>query len=74
MNKDFSKSFLAPKNLKKPSLNKSSQPYVARSRPYSQTSSIRGGHSISSNDSVNFDLLLNNGEIFPEDILILLGE
>lgn len=74
MNKDFSRSFLASKQLKKPSLNKSSQPYVSRSRPYSQASSIKGGGSVSSNDSVNLDLMLNNGEIFPEDILILLGE
>ena len=27
-----------------------------------------------SNESINFDLMLNDGEIFPEDVLILLGE
>ena len=50
MNKEFSRSFLAnPKPYKKPSLNKSSQPYISRSRPYSQASSIRPGGSVTSN-------------------------
>ena len=75
MNKDFSRSFYGhSQNLKKPSLNKSSQPYIPRSRPYSQASSIKGGGSIASNDSINLELILNDGEIFPEDVLFLLGE
>lgn len=75
MNKDFSRSFHGNnRNLKKPSLNKSSQPYIPRSRPYSQASSIKGGGSVTSNDSMDLDLMLNDGEIFPEDVLFLLGE